>query len=425
MQEPVSRRKFLQNGLTFVSLSMAIPTFLMRCAAADPVAALAGGAPGGAPPQQGKTLVVIEMQGGNDGLNTVIPYTDLGYAKARPVIGIAERDLVKISSTVGLHPSLKPLGDLYNQGKLAVMTGVGYPNPNRSHFHSMDIWQTGDTEVDITTRTGWLARYFDADGHLKSDPLSGVTVGSALPLALTADDTPVSVIGNLRTFGFQTTAGVDRKKTMDTLQALYSQGTVASSPAEFVRNVGVDAYTSVAELKTAIKDYDVRSANAGKYPLQNGLANGLQTIAKLITGGLTTRVFYLTIGGFDTHANQPNQHAQLLEQMADALSAFYQDLSLQGKADDVTVMTFSEFGRRVHENGSAGTDHGAASVMFVLGGAVKGGVYGDYPSLEDLDDGDLRFHTDYRSVYATLLEKWLGTPSSTVLGGTYPTLNFV
>ena len=318
MQDPISRRRFIQNGLTFVSLSMAIPTFLMRAAAADPAATA-----GGAPTATGRTLVVIEMQGGNDGLNTVVPYTDLGYAKARPVIGIAERDLVKISPTIGLHPSLKPLGDLFNQGKLAVMTGVGYPNPNRSHFQSMDIWQTGDTQLDISNRTGWLARYFDADGHLKSDPLSGVTVGSALPLALTADDTPISVIGNLRTFGFQTTPGVDRQKTTDTLQALYAQGTVASSQAEFVRNIGVDAYTSVAELSTAVKDYDVRSANAAQYPAQNGLAKGLQTIAKLITGGLATRVYYLTIGGFDTHANQPNQHAQLLAQMADALAAFY------------------------------------------------------------------------------------------------------
>jgi uncharacterized protein (DUF1501 family) len=401
---------------------MAIPTFLMNAAAGDP---LTPAGPGAAPVRSGKVLVVIEMQGGNDGLNTAVPYTDPGYAKARPVIGIAENDLVKISPSVGLHPSLKSLGDLYNQGKVAVMTGVGYPNPNRSHFHSMDIWQTGNPQVDISNRTGWLARYFDADGHLKSDPLSGVTVGSALPLALTAEDTPISVIGSLRSFGFQSAPGVDKQKTMDALQALYAQGTVAASPAEFVRNVGVNAYTSVKELKAAIKDYDARSANAAKYPIQNGLASGLQTVSKLVTGGLETKVFYLTIGGFDTHANQPNQHAQLLQQMSDALAAFYQDLAQQGRANDVTVMTFSEFGRRVHENGSAGTDHGAASVMFVLGGAVKGGVYGDYPSLEDLDDGDLRFHTDYRSVYATLLEKWLGVPSSSVLGSTFPTLNFV
>lgn len=417
MQDPLSRREFLQNGLTFVSLSLAIPTFLMRSAVADSAA----------PPnlQNGKTLVVIEMQGGNDGLNTVIPYSDAGYAKARPTIGIPDNQLVKINSSLGLHPSLKPIGDLFNKGQVAVMTGVGYPNPDRSHFHSMDIWQTGYPDTAQHERSGWLARYFDADGHLKSDPLSGVTVGSALPLAFTAPDAPISVIQDLSSFGFKVPYDYYGAKTMQTLNTLYSHGTLAASPAEFIRNVGLNAYTSVDALKAAIKIYDSKSAQAANYPKNNGLADGLQTIAKLITGGLETRVFYLSIGGFDTHANQPGTHAKLLGEMADALSAFYQDLTQQGHANDVTVMTFSEFGRRVKENGSSGTDHGAASVLFVLGGAVKGGVYGDYPSLADLDDGDLRYHTDYRSVYATLLEKWLGAPSSTVLNGTFPLLNFV
>ena len=189
---------------------------------------------------------------------------------------------------------------------------------------------------------------------------------------------------------------------METLKALYSTGTVAGGNAEFVRNVGSEAYSSTLEMKQAFKDYDVKSGNAAAYPQNNGFASGLQTIAKLITGGLGTRVYYLSMGGFDTHANQPRQHADLLGQLADGMAAFYQDLSQQGRAQDVTVMTFSEFGRRSRENGSSGTDHGAASVMFVAGGGVKGGLHGDYPSLSDLDDGDLRFHTDFRSVYATL-----------------------
>ena len=420
IHDPTTRRQFLTNGLAFVGLGLAMPTFLMRAAQAQ-----AENAPGaGLPPiPGGKILVVIEMSGGNDGLNTVIPYTDLGYAKARPVIGVKESDVVKIGPAVGLHPNLAPLKGLYDRGQLAVITGVGYPNPNRSHFQSMDVWQTGNPTVDVRERTGWLARYFDKDGHFAGNPLSGVTLGSALPLAMFADNSPASVIGNGNDYGFKNDAP-DRKAQTETLRALYAEGTVAGSTAEFIRNVGNEAYSSSLALKRALGDYDIKAARAASYP-QTGLASGLQTISKLITGGVGTRVYYLGMGGFDTHANQPRQHANLLDELAGGLSAFYADLAAQGRANDVLTMTFSEFGRRVKENGSAGTDHGAASVMFLAGGGIKGGLYGDYPSLSDLDDGDLKMHTDFRSVYATLLDKWLGTPSAPVLGGSFPHLNFV
>ena len=418
--DPTTRRRFLQNGLTFVGLGLAMPTFLMRAAqaqAADPLAAPLPAIPAG------KILVVIEMSGGNDGLNTAIPYTDLGYAKARPTIGIAGGDVVKIGPTVGLHPNMRALKPLYDKGQLAVITGVGYPNPNRSHFQSMDVWQTGNPAVDVRERTGWLARYFDKDGHFGGNPLSGITLGSALPLAMFSDSVPASVIGGGQDFGFQSQAP-DKQQQMETLRALYAQGTVAGSHAEFVRNVGSEAYSSSLEMKRAFKDYDVKATHAAPY-LQNGLANGLQTISKLITGGVGTRVYYLGMGGFDTHANQPRSHANLLGELADGLAAFYADLAAQGRANDVITMTFSEFGRRVKENGSSGTDHGAASVMFLAGGSIKGGVYGEYPSLTDLDDGDLRMHTDFRSVYATLLDKWLQTPSAPVLDGNFAHLDFV
>ena len=418
--DPTTRRQFLQNGLTFVGLGLAMPTFLMRAAqaqAADPLTAPLPAIPAG------KILVVIEMSGGNDGLNTAIPYTDLGYAKARPTIGLPSSDVVKISPTVALHPNMRALKPLYDKGQLAVITGVGYPNPNRSHFQSMDVWQTGNPAVDVRERTGWLARYFDKDGHFGGNPLSGITLGSALPLAMFSDSVPASVIGGGQDFGFQSQAP-DKKQQTETLRALYAQGTVAGSNAEFVRNVGSEAYSSSLEMKRAFKDYDVKAAHAAPYP-QSGLSNGLQTISKLITGGVGTRVYYLGMGGFDTHANQPRSHANLLGELADGLTAFYADLAAQGRANDVITMTFSEFGRRVKENGSAGTDHGAASVMFLAGGSIKGGVYGEYPSLTDLDDGDLRMHTDFRSVYATLLDKWLQTPSSPVLDGNFAHLDFV
>ncbi len=424
--DALSRRQFLQNGLAFVGLGLAMPTFLMSAAsgAAHALPTAHSLFDLSLPPiPGGKILVVIEMSGGNDGLNTVVPYTDLGYAAARPVIGLPARDIVKLSSTIGLHPNMAALKPLYDKGQLAVVTGVGYPDPNRSHFQSMDIWQTGSPQTNVRERTGWLARYFDADGHFKGNPLSGITLGSALPLTLFSEDAPASVIGGGNDFGFKSDAG-DRGRQMDALRALYAQGTVAGGNAEFVRNVGSDAYSSSQELKKALKDYDVKAAQAAHYP-QSGLASSLQTVSKLITGGVGTRVYYLSLGGFDTHANQPRQHANLLGELAEGVAAFYTDLESQGRANDVITMTFSEFGRRVHENGSAGTDHGAASVMFLAGGGLKGGIYGDYPSLTDLDDGDLRFHTDFRSVYATLLDKWLLTQSRPVLGGEFAHLGFV
>jgi uncharacterized protein (DUF1501 family) len=419
-----TRREFLQNGLAFVSLGLAMPTFLMRAAQADPSGLAQPGDPALPAIPPGKILVVVEMSGGNDGLNTVIPYTDPGYAKMRPTIGIPSRDVVPITANIGLHPNMKSLKKLYEGGHLAVLPGVGYPNPNRSHFHSMDIWQTADPEVDIRERTGWIARYFDSDGHFKGNPLSGITLGSSLPLTLFSQDAPAAAIGNGQNYGFVNRDG-NQQKRMDALKALYSTGTVAGGVAEFVRNVGSEAYSSSLELKQAFKDYDTKAGNASAYPQNNGFASGLQTISKLITGGLGTRVYYLSMGGFDTHANQPRQHADLLGSLADGLAAFYQDLALQGRDKDVTVMTFSEFGRRTKENGSAGTDHGAASSLLVLGGGIKGGICGDYPSLSDLDDGDLRFHTDFRSVYATLIDKWLGSNSQPVLGGQFKHLDFV
>lgn len=413
-----TRRRFIQNGMAYVTIGLGIPQILVRAAEA------AESAPAGSPAASGKILVVIEMSGGNDGLNTVIPYTDAGYARNRPVIGIPAASVRKISSSVGLHPAMGAMGNMFDKGQLAVVTGVGYPNPNRSHFFSMDVWQTATEEASVTNRTGWLARYFDCDGHFKGDPLSGVTLGSSLPLALTSVDDPVSVIGDGNNYGFQAIDG-DRAKHLRAIESMYTGGTAAIDHADFVRNVGHEAYLSSEELKRAIAVYDVKAASAAKYPIGNGLANSLQTVAKLITGGVSTRVYYLNIGGFDTHADQPRVHAQVLNQLSEAISAFYADLELQGRANDVTLMTFSEFGRRVKENGSAGTDHGAASVLFVAGAGVKGGVYGDYPSLTDLDQGDLKHHTDFRSVYATLLDKWLGTPSNPILGGDYAHLNFV
>jgi uncharacterized protein (DUF1501 family) len=423
---PVSRREFIQNGLGFVALGLSMPTLLMQATEAMAAEVTAGTAPR---PDNGKILVVLEMAGGNDGLNTVAPITDPLYAQFRPNIGLKANSVIGIDKNLGLHPNMTALGDLYEKGKVAVVTGVGYPNANRSHFQSMDIWQSGNTEIDARERTGWLARYFDADGHFTGNPLAGVALGNALPLALWSQTSPATVIGNGQDYGFATRGG-DRDRQLQLLKSVYDQGaahggTVAASAGDFIRNVGNEVYTSADAIKAAFKSYDAKAGQKAAYPANNGLANSLQTVAKLINGGLPTRVYYVTIGGFDTHANQPNQHANLLGAVSSAVSAFYQDLTLQGRQDDVVLMTFSEFGRRSKENGSAGTDHGAANVIFVVGSQIKGGVHGDYPSLSDLDDGDLRFHTDFRSVYATVLDHWLGVPSEKVLGGQFKTLPLI
>jgi uncharacterized protein (DUF1501 family) len=331
------------------------------------------------------------------------------------------------------------LFELYEKGQVAVINGVGYPQPNRSHFSSMDIWQTGDPSPTPRERTGWLARYFDADGHFKGNPLGGVGLGSELPLAMQSLNSPVAVIGNGGDYGFGSKAA-DRQQQMAAFQALYvggasatgasatvatATGTVANGGDEFIRNVGHEVYTSTQAIKEALQKYDVKSGAAANYPANNGLAARLQTIARLITGALSTRVYYASISGFDTHANQPDGHGGLLRALGDAIAAFHRDLALQGRGNDVMTMTFSEFGRRVHENGSRGTDHGAASVMFAVGGGVKGGVFGEYPSLTDLDDGDLRFTTDFRGVYATVLDQWLVAPSNQVLRGQFRPVKFV
>jgi uncharacterized protein (DUF1501 family) len=411
----ISRRNFIVNGLGFVSLGMAMPSVLFKASQA-----LAD-----APAPRGKTLVVLEMAGGNDGLNTVIP-TGAEYAlyqKARPNIGLAKDQIVDIGSGLGFNPSLTPLADLFKKGKVAVISGVGYPNPNRSHFVSMDIWQMGNPQ-NGTSRNGWLGRYLDAEGHFKGNPLGGITLGNELPLALRGQAICACVVGSDGSFDLGARAP-DAAAQMASFRQMYQTGTVAAGARDFIRNVGGEVYTSTDAIKDAFKKYDGVAGQKANYPARNGLANNLQTISRMICGGLPTKVYYTITGGFDTHASQPRGQSYALSLVADSVAAFYRDLELQGHADDVTLMTFSEFGRRVNENASQGTDHGTASVMFVVGSAVKGGSFGAYPSLTNLDAGDLKFTTDFRSVYATLLDNWLGTPSQKVLGGNFAPLKFV
>ncbi len=416
-----SRREFIRNGLGLVSLGLAMPTTLL-----DATRAFAADKPAR---QNGKILVVIEMAGGNDGLNTVSPLRDKLYASNRPGLGFKESDALAVDRDLFLHPKLTGLKSLYERGNLAIVNGVGYPHPNRSHFASMDIWQSANVEIDARERSGWLAR-FDEQGHYVGDQrsLSMIATGGSLPLALWSEKSAASVIGNGSNFGFEP-HGNDGAAQLETLKTLYntsdlSGATVAGNARMFLSNVGREVYASTDAIKAALHSYDVAAGQKANYPNNNGVAEGLHTVAKLIAGGLATRVYYVSMGGFDTHSNQAYQHGQLMQQLGDALAAFQEDLRLQGRDKDVLTMTFSEFGRRVKENGSGGTDHGSASVMFIAGGAVKGGVTTDYPSLEDLDDGDLKMTTDFRSVYATVLSNWMNADPTPVLGGEYTRLKF-
>ena len=421
---PFSRREFLHNGMSFVALGIGMPTFLMQAAQAQTIGGPAIGASSIVPP--GKILVLIEFNGGNDGLNTVVPYLDPEYRKLRPTIGIRKEDAVPIDASLALHPRMKPLMELYEKGHLAVVNGVGYPNPNYSHFESMDIWQLADPGHQLKDRVGWLARYFDSDGHLKSDPLSGLTLTGSIPLALSSESVSASVLTLGQDDPF-TTGGKDPEKQarVAARRAMYRQGTIADNHDDFIRKVGGHAYTNTAAIREALASYDKKANKSAKYPDNNYLGSSLESVSKLIVGGLPTRVYYVGIGGFDTHANQPGQHGNLLGGISEAIAAFFRDLETQGRSKDVVLMTFSEFGRRAEENGSSGTDHGTASVMFVAGGAVNGGVHGAYPNLKELVSGDLKYTTDFRRVYANVLDKWLGTSSEEVLGGKFEHLGLV
>ncbi len=413
-----SRREFIQNGLTFVSLGMTIPAALARASAEV--------YPGGASSSSatGNILVVLQMFGGNDGLNTVIPYTDPLYYQNRPTIGIAKSDVLQISDKVGFHPAMTGMKSLYEKGHLAVVQGVGYPNPNLSHFRSTEIWETADSVSEIVGE-GWLGRYFDDDGHLRENPLVGINFGAKVPHTLYTDYGSVVSMENPTAYQMQAINPQQRTPELDAFTALYSQGTLANDYSDLVRKIGSDAYTTSnriqAALKNEIQNQSARKMGNGNAKLSQ-LTQNLKYVAELISADLGTKVFYISTGGFDTHAGQPPTQARLLADLSESLEQFYSELERRGLQNKVTLVTFSEFGRRVQENASSGTDHGTASSLFVMGGAVKGGLYGQYPSLEDLDMGNLKFNTDFRDVYSTLLEKWLGVPSQKILEGTFSPL---
>lgn len=403
----IDRRDFLRVGLAGVSVASTYPLFLGRTAA---VAAEEG------PPGNDRVLVVIQLSGGNDGLSTVVPYADPAYGRARSTIRIGEKEVIRIDEYLGLHPNLKELKQVYDDGRLAIIQGASYPNPTRSHFEAMDIWHAGDRSF-LRERTGWLGRAIDSACGRGPDPLLVVNLGGRAPLAITGKSLKPIALGNSGLFRWR-----GRPAEEEAFLGLHTLPGESGEPGplDFLRRVAVDARNSSETLRKATQG----NRSAQDYPAGR-LASDLRTVAAMISAKLQTRVYYVSTGGFDTHANQRATHDNLMRNLSSAVGAFLRDLKGQGCLDRVLLLTFSEFGRRVKENGSRGTDHGVAAPMFIAGGRVRPGLHGDHPSLTKLVAGDLAMAVDFRQVYASVLDEWLGIPSEKVLGKKHPGLSLI
>jgi uncharacterized protein (DUF1501 family) len=443
MKEPLTfqtRREFLRTTVLGGALSWTVPAFLantfaaLQAEVADKATQVATG-------RDSTILVVLQLAGGNDGLNTVVPYANDYYHRARPRLKLAPEKVLKLSDEVALHPNLGGFKELYDAGRLAIVQGAGYPNPNRSHFRSTEIWQTA-SDANRFERYGWLGRYFD-NACAGCDPTVGVSIGRQMPQAFTAREPKGVSLDNPQNYRFltpgrhkpgeaaETEASFRKLNQPEEEMAENSGGSIGAisggaihrgSVIDFLERTALDAQVS----SDTIRAIASRGENHASYPASQ-LGNSLKLVARLIGGGLATRIFYVSQGGYDTHTNQVATQDRLLKDMGDSVQGFVADLTAQGNLSRVLLMTFSEFGRRVAENASGGTDHGAAAPMFIVGEKVKAGLLGRYPSLApaDLFQGDLRYTIDFRSVYASILQKWLKTSSAPILGRSYPTIELV
>jgi len=420
MRQGMTRREFVKKGLTIVAVGMTAPSFLTRTALAlnNPWDLAQAQSRPGTPDEN--ILVVVQMGGGNDGLNTLVPFTEDAYYRARPTLALPQKDVLRVTDTLGLHPNLGKVKGLYDKGAMAVIQGVGYPNPSRSHFKSMEIWHTADPEGRVV-RYGWIGRYFDSKCPVCEQPTVGVNVGPSMPLAMKAESGNGVTLETPETFQWMPSMnGIGEKEEMELFRLLNAPATNEPGTIDFLRHTAMNAVISSERVREAVGKYK----GGIEYP-NNRLGYGLKLIAQMIAGNLSTKVYYANMTGFDTHAAQRGVHEALLRELAEGVEAFYRDLEAQGNADRVLVLAFSEFGRRVAENGSAGTDHGMAAPMFVFGKRIKGGLYGQHPSLTDLVEGDLKHAIDFRSVYATVLDKWLGADPAKILGAPFERVPFI
>lgn len=407
----LSRRDFIKHASLYSALGIVAPQFLTHTVEAA-VQSIQGF-------DSDRVLVVVQLGGGNDGLNTLVPHTDDAYHRARPSIGLQKNNLLKISDDLGFNKSLVGLKELYDRGELGIIQGIGYPNPDRSHFRSMEIWHTASDSNEYES-TGWIGRYFDHECSGSARPQVGVAIGKERPQAFESVKGYGVAFEDPTRFGWQEGEGHD---TAANFKHLNSPEISAASNEnlDFLRHVTSNAILSSKEVNEAAEraKRDMEP-NRGR-PVNQTLAN----VAALIKADLATRIYYVSSSGFDTHANQLGQHTNLLTEVGNSLLEFQNQLKKDGTADRVTTMVFSEFGRRVKENKSGGTDHGTAAPMFMMGSHVKAGLHGRTPSLTDLDEGDLKYTTDFRNVYANVLDDWFKTDSKEVLGKKFDGLGLI
>ncbi|GMW00868.1 MAG: hypothetical protein AMXMBFR84_20050 [Candidatus Hydrogenedentota bacterium] len=399
MKHDMSRRHFMMSAALFSSVGFA-PAFLTR--------AVEGAAPAIPGFKDDKVLVVVQLGGGNDGLNTIVPHSNDDYYRVRPGIGLKDNQLIRINDDISANAKLKGFMDLYNNGEIAIVQGVGYPNPDRSHFRSMEIWHTASDSNEYLG-DGWIGRYFDNCCEGAPRPQVGVALQDERPQAFDGTKGFGVVFDDPKSYGWQPGKGA---ATPENFAHINAAGAPANDTVDFLRHVTSNAIMSSKEVREA--------SERGKAPTAAGRgADPLQTVAALLRGNLETRIFYVSVSGFDTHANQLATHDRLLETVSNSLAKFQETLKHDGNADRVLTMVFSEFGRRVAQNASGGTDHGTAAPMFLVGSNVNAGVHGAMPSLTDLDNGDLKYTTDFRNVYSSVLAQWFNVDPGLVLGQTF------
>ncbi|HVS92261.1 MAG TPA: DUF1501 domain-containing protein [Mucilaginibacter sp.] len=399
----MKRRDFLKNT-ALASGALMLPAFL------KPFEAMANAELSGY-----KNLVIIQLSGGNDGLNTIVPYGNDIYYQKRSVISVKPTDVVKLDDMLGLNPNLSALKEIYDQGWMGIINSVGYPNPDRSHFRSMDIWQTASDSNQFLT-TGWVGRYLDSNCQVAKNSYTAIEVDDTLSLAMKGATMKGIAVRDPNKL-YQST----REPFFKDILHDHDNDHLNEDNLGYLYKTMAETYSSAEYIENTSKTYNV----SAEYP-STPLGNQLKMVSKFINSGLQTRVYYVSLSGFDTHVGQVNQQSRQLKIYGDAVAAFIKDLKQTGKLDNTLVMTFSEFGRRVEQNASNGTDHGTASNVLLFGGKLKkAGIFNDAPNLEDLDNGDLKYQIDFRDVYATLLDKWLEVNNSQVLNRNFSGLNFV
>jgi uncharacterized protein (DUF1501 family) len=408
-----SRREFLRLASTLLATSLTVPAFLRRTAFAA----------AGHEKSSDRVLVVVQLTGGNDGLNTIVPYTDENYRRLRPKLHLADAKLHKLDDRIGLHPSLDGLAKLFDSGRAAVVQSVGYPNPNRSHFDSMAIWQTAPSDEQLRRKRvnvvseGWLARAIDQG--LGSPPIHALRVGVGdMPQALLGCRVPVPSLTDLAQLKHRAGLLDDRSLHAQVAAMQHDTETTDNSLLRFAVESSLAVHTTTQQ----IEKINPTPRDDANYP-KNELSQRLRLIAQLIRAGFATPVYYTELGGFDTHGSQLDRHENLLGQVGGALEAFIDDVQKHAPSRPVLVLVFSEFGRRLAENASLGTDHGTAAPVFLVGSGVSPGVHGPYPDLVNLVDDDPVFAVDFRQIYATVLDRWLEVPSAEVLGKKFEMLD--